>query len=353
MSPRRPDILLPILGVLLLAGVVLLVPQPATSGAGASGSPTAPPSASRGATPIGSPSATAGASAPAGSASPAAATGPTAGAGSTGAGSTGAIGGIRHVWLVILENHSFAQVIGSAQAPFLTRLATMNGLATDYHAVARPSEPNYIALISGSTQGITDDGIHAITAPSLPDQLDAAGVTWGVYAENLPGGCFTGSVASDGPDGSGTYARKHEPAISFTSISGNPERCARITDLSHFSPGATAFSLIIPNLCHDMHDCSVAAGDRWLGGFVPRITSSAVFADGGLLLVTFDEASGLDATQHVALVFAGSGIAAGTRATRTANHYDLLRTIEAAFGLPCLAHSCQAQPISALLGAGG
>lgn len=263
------------------------------------------------------------------------------------------VSAVRRIWLIVMENRSYEQVIGSGKAPFLDDLAARFGSATDYHGVARPSEPNYLALVSGSTQGVRDDGSHDITAPTLFDQLEAAGRGWAVYAENVPGGCFRGSVARGGPDGAGTYARKHEPAISFTAISGDPARCARITDLSHFSPDGADFSLIVPNLCHDMHDCATGVGDAWLRGFVGRITGSPAFADGGLLVVTFDEASGGDGSQHTALVFAGPGIAAGTRATARADHYGLLRTIEDAFGLPCLARSCAAAPMPELLGAGG
>lgn len=284
---------------------------------------------------------------------------PSAGSGASAipAGTTGATSdattGARHVWIVVMENRSYDQVIGNPRAPFINELAGDFGLATDYHGVGRPSEPNYLALISGSTQGVTDDGVHDITAPTVLDQLERAGRSWAVYAENLPGGCYTGATAHDGPDGSGTYARKHEPAISFTGISGNPARCARITDLSHFSPGAADFSLIVPNLCHDMHDCSTAQGDAWLRGFVPQITGSAAFADNGLLVVTFDEAGGGDGSQHTVLVFAGPSVAAGTRATQRADHYSLLRTVQEVYGLPCLAESCHAEPMPTLLGTGG
>ncbi len=259
--------------------------------------------------------------------------------------------GVRHVWVIVMENRSADQVIGSSQAPFLNGLAQRYGVATDYRGVAHPSEPNYLALISGSTQGVSDDGVHDISAPTVLGQLEAAGRTWGVYAEHVPGGCYRGATAKGGPDGAGTYARKHEPAISFTSVSSNPDRCANITDFSHFRPGETDFSLIIPDMCHDMHDCSVSEGDRWLSSFVPQITSSAAFMDGGLLVVTFDEAEG--GAQRVPFVFAGPDVAPGTRIARQANHYDLLRTVQAAFGLPCLADSCQAAPMAALLQRGG
>jgi acid phosphatase len=266
-----------------------------------------------------------------------------------GASSSSPLAGPLHIWLIVLENHSYGQIIGSSQAPNLNRLAERYGLATDFHAVARPSQPNYLALVSGSTQGVTNDHSHDLSAPSLFDQLEAAGLDWQVNAENVPGECFTGGTASGGPDGPGTYARKHEPAISFTAVSRDAARCWRIRNLSAFDPSAAAFTLVIPNLCHDMHDCPVAVADGWLGTFVPRITDSAAFRDGGLLLITFDESDGDDRTQHIPLIYVAPNVAAGSHATQRATHYSLLRTIEDAFGLPCLAQACDAEPMAEVL----
>src|SRR5207249_2992874 len=111
---------------------------------------------------------------------------------------------------------------------------------------------------------------------------------WAVFAQNVPAGCFRGTDATDGPDGPGKYVRKHNPAISFRGISGDPARCAGITDFSHFDPTAADFEMVIPNLCNDMHDCSVATGDAFLRSFVPRITDSPAFAH-SVLFITWDE----------------------------------------------------------------
>jgi hypothetical protein len=264
------------------------------------------------------------------------------------AGAPGATGPKR-VWLIVMENRSYGQVIGEGDAPFFNNFATLYGLATDYHGVARPSQPNYIALVSGSTHGVSDDGVHDLDGETLFDQLEASGHSWRVFAENVPPECFRGAAARNGPDGDGVYARKHEPAISFVSISGNAQRCARIGNLSGFSPDAADFNLIVPNLCHDMHDCSTRAGDIWLAHFVPRIMGSDAFRQGGLLLITFDEAASRDESQHTVLLFAGPEIAPGTRVTERADHYALLRTIQAKFGLGCLGESCNREPINELL----
>ncbi|HYL41691.1 MAG TPA: alkaline phosphatase family protein, partial [Candidatus Binatus sp.] len=119
-----------------------------------------------------------------------------------------------HVFVLVMENKGFGAVIGNPVAPYINGLADRYGLATAYTAVSHPSEPNYLALWSGSTQGVVDDGIHDFASgATLGDQVLASGRSWHVAAENVPLGCFRGSSASGGEDGGGTYARKHEPAI--------------------------------------------------------------------------------------------------------------------------------------------
>jgi hypothetical protein len=265
-------------------------------------------------------------------------------AGATPSGSPERVGRVpafSHAYVLVLENKSYDQIIGSTDAPYLNELAAGYGLAERYAAVASPSQPNYIALVSGSTQGIADNEPHDVTAPTLFDQLEAAGRTWRVFAENVPLDCYREAFADGGRDGEGRYARKHEPAISFTGISGNPARCAGIVDLTSFDPEAADFELIVPNLCHDMHDCSIAEGDAWLRTFVPRILESPGWRAGGVLVVTFDEGEEAD-DFRVATVVAAPGVGPGLRSDTAHTHYSLLRTIQEAWGLDCLGESCTA-----------
>ena len=257
--------------------------------------------------------------------------------------STSGVPAFTHVYLIVMENHGLSGILGNGAAPYLNSLIARYGLATDYRAVAHPSEPNYLALFSGSTQGVTDDGVHNIATVTIADQLGAAGRTWRVFAQNVPPDCFQGYSAGGGPDGPGTYARKHEPAISFTGISGNAARCANITDFAHFDPASADYELIIPNMCNDMHDCGVAQGDRFLAGFVPRIVDSAAWQRGGVLFITWDEGSG---SEPVATLVIAPGVPAGFRSNVPHDHYSLLRTIEDAWGLPCLAHACSANAMA-------
>ena len=235
--------------------------------------------------------------------------------------------------------------------PYLNSLIGQYGLAERSSGVARPSQPNYLALFSGSTQGVQDDRNHDIDAANVADQIEASGRTWKEYAENRPPDCFTGSSASGGRDGSGQYRRKHAPAISFDGIRNDAARCANLVDLTAFRAGDAAYSFIVPNQCHDAHDCGLAEADRWLASFVPTITGSQAFAAGGLLIVTFDEDAGNDpGGGHIATVLASRDIPAGFRSDQPHDHYSVLRTIEDAWRMPCLAESCSATPMGEFFG---
>jgi len=251
-----------------------------------------------------------------------------------------------HVFVILMENEESTSIIGNSSAPYINDLASRYGLATNATAVSHPSEPNYLAIWSGSTQGVTDDGVYNFSSGStIADQIEASGRSWHMAAQNVPLGCYTGATASGGEDGAGTYARKHEPAISWTSVSGHPTRCARITDFSHFDPTLGNFWFITPNLCNDMHDCSIATGDTFLKGFMPKILSSSVFAS-SLVVLTWDEGStSLGGGGRIATVVISPLGKPAYRSATAHDHYSLLRTVEAAWGLPCLANACTANDL--------
>jgi phosphatidylinositol-3-phosphatase len=254
---------------------------------------------------------------------------------------------LTNIWVIFLENKDYARVVGATDLPYMGSLIEGYGLAESYFGVARPSQPNYLAMFSGSTHGVTDNDNHDIDAPTVADQIEASGRTWHEYAENVPPGCFTGSRAEGGRDGPGEYRRKHAPAISFTSISTNPTRCAFIEDLTAFRPGDVDFALIIPNECHNSHDCRLPEADAWLAQHVPPIIESEAFRSGGVLFITFDEDAGDDPSGgHIATIVVSPLVAAGTRSSVRYNHYSLLRTIEDGWGLDCLAKACEAEPMA-------
>ncbi len=144
----------------------------------------------------------------------------------------------------------------------------------------------------------------------------------------------------------GTYARKHVPAMSFTSVSGGSQ-CANIQPLASFDPGVDV-AFVVPNLCNDMHDCSMATGDAFLQAFLPQVFDAPDWAH-TLLVVSFDE--GTSDTLGGGRVFtmvARQGLAHFTSST-VHDHYGLLRTIEDILGLPCLGAACGATPLDEFL----
>jgi len=262
---------------------------------------------------------------------------------------TPAPGAINHVIVVWLENHE-ASAITASSMPYLYGLSTTYGRADQFYAVTHPSLPNYLAFWSGSTQGVTDDGTYNLGAASLSSQMAAAGRSWRTYAQDYPTtGCNTGSTYTGGVDGpgvAGTYARKHDPAMSFTFVSGSSQ-CANIQPLARFDPSVNV-AFVVPNLCNDAHDCSLATADTFLRGFVPEVTGAPDFAH-TLLVISFDEGStSTNGGGHVFTAVVRQGLSGFVSSTQH-NHYSLLRTIEDLNGLPCLANTCSANSLKEFL----
>lgn len=241
-----------------------------------------------------------------------------------------------HLVLVVLENHGPSQVLGSGLAPYLDQLAATGAVFTDATAITHPSEPNYLALFSGDTQGVTDDSCpHVFTTANLGEQLLDSAQGFVGYAEGLPAVGFPG-CASDG------YARKHTPWVDFSTVPADAGR-----PFTEFGPDYStlpAVSFVIPNLCHDMHDCDISTGDTWLrdnlDGFVQWSATH-----NSLLVVTFDESEGGSPTNQIPLILSGPMVRPGVY-SEPVDHYRLLRTIEAMYDLPPLGHAADTTPLS-------
>ncbi len=261
---------------------------------------------------------------------------------------------IQHVFVVVMENHSYDQVWNTSSSPYITSLGNTYARATNYHASIHPSLPNYLDLYDGSNYGITTDcdpssSCH-VSAVNLADNLEAKGLTWKGYMESMPSPCFLTT--------SGNYAPKHNPFVYFDDIRNNAARCAShdvpYTDLAaDLASAATTpnFAFITPNLCNDMHNCSVATGDGWLKSNLPGILNSpACTVDKCLLILTWDEDDNGPSNQ-VLTIFAGS--AAKTRGVTSAvtySHFSTLRTVENIFGLPTqTSNDAAASPMTDLL----
>jgi hypothetical protein len=336
--------------------------------------------------------------------------------------STAALPPIRHVFLLLLENQSYRDTFGArSPAPYLARtLAAHGALLTQYYAIGHASLGNYVALVSGqapneatqldcptfvdfkaSAPGLDAHGqlrgsgcVYPASVPTLPDQLEAAGLTWKAYMEDMGkdparerstcghmalGRPETTSLASR----SDQYAAKHNPFVYFHSVIDNQPRCdAHVVNLEHLpqdlaSTATTAnYIFITPNLCNDGHDVrcvdgrrgGLAAVNEFLRNWVPLIERSPAFRADGLLVVTFDESDGLGSEGSGACCgeqplpgakyqpgFNGPGggrvgavvlspfVKPGTVSAVPYNHYSLLRTVEAIFGLQPLGYAAEPQ----------
>ena len=252
-----------------------------------------------------------------------------------------------HVVVVVFENREANSIASTGQAPTFGALGRRYARLTRYDAVTHPSLPNYLALVSGSTHGIASDCTSCIVhASSLADTLAAAGKTWKTYAEDLPYPGFTGA-------GSGRYAKKHDPFLYFADVASSRARRRRVVPFSQLPRDLAAnrlpdFSLVIPNLCHDMHDCPVAAGDAWLKAHVVPLLHSPALA-GGVVFVVFDEGTTDEGGGgHVDALALGPTVRPGSVFSRPTSHYGLLRTIEDAWRLPRLGLSRTATPIGGI-----
>jgi len=243
------------------------------------------------------------------------------------AGSAPAVPRLAHVVVIVFENKERGQVLGSGAAPTFDRLAARYADLTSYHALTHPSLPNYLALVSGSTQGITNDCTDCrARGTSIGTSLTRAKRSWAAYAEGFPS--------------SSRFAKKHMPFLYFAGQSSHVKPLTAF-DAKHLP----AYSFVAPDLCNDAHDCPVATADRWLARFVPpllQLPRTAVFVvfDEG----TTDEGGG----GHVAAIVAGTAVRAHSSNAQPSGHYVLLRTVEDALGLPHLGASARARPLTGI-----
>jgi phosphatidylinositol-3-phosphatase len=258
-----------------------------------------------------------------------------------------AVPAFRHALVVVFENKEQGEVAGNPAAPTFAALARQYATLSTYEAVSHPSLPNYLALVSGSTQGIENDCTSCIVhAPNLADTLERAGLSWKTYAEGLPSPGFTGASA-------GLYAKKHDPFLYFADIAENRSRRERVVPLEQLRSDLAAgqlpdFALVVPNLCHDMHDCPVATGDQWLRDTIVPLLGDPQLA-GSVVFVVFDEgATDEGGGGRVAAMALGPLVRPGSHYDRETNHYGLLRTLEDAWGLPPLGESARAKPITGI-----
>lgn len=242
-----------------------------------------------------------------------------------------------HVVVVVMENHAYGQVIGAAAAPFINALARSGALLTQSYAVTHPSEPNYLALFSGSTQGLGDDSCpHTYTGANIGSRVLASGRRFVGYSEGLP---FTGFTGCD----SGSYARRHNPWVSFTTVPASANQPLSRWPANPASLPSLSFA--IPNVVNDMHDGSVATGDRWLAAHLGPYAAWAR-THNSLLVLTWDEDDD-NAGNHVATLVVGAGVRPGRYGDRV-NHYRVLRMLSDLMGVAPVGRAASEAPLTSI-----
>ena len=250
--------------------------------------------------------------------------------------SSGGVPASNHVYVVVLENHSYSDVIGSSLMPNLNRMANNYGLATNYFADTHPSIGNYFEMTAGQIITNDDSFSSTVSADNIVRHLLSAGKTWKEYSESIPNVGYTGGDF-------GTYLQHHNPLSYFSDVRGT----AQANNLVPFSQlqadinggSLPNFGFIVPNSCDDAHDCGLDTADTWLQNkLFNTLLQAPPFQSGGdgLLIVVFDEADSSDSTNgggYVAAVLIGPKVKNGFQSTTFYQHESLLRTVNDALGL--------------------
>ncbi len=276
--------------------------------------------------------------------------------------STTAAPKVSHVIVILMENEEYGSVIGSASAPYQNSLASSYALAADYYGVAHPSLPNYLALVAGSTFGVTSDCLPAQCGlpgniTTIATLIDSHSLSWKEYAESMPANCSQ----VNSPDG--LYFPKHNPFVYFGAVTGNngtgsaSSYCnSHVVSMNQFYTDLQAgnlpnYSFITPNICDDAHSCPLQTGDQWLATLVPKIVNSSSFATTALF-ITYDEGNANDTTGgggQVPCILVSPFAKAGYASHVEYSHYSLLATVEDLLGVGTLGRNdSTAAPMSDL-----
>ena len=263
----------------------------------------------------------------------------------------GTVPAVSHVFIVVEENHSYADVIGSSSMPYLNGLATAYGLATQYYANAHPSLPNYFELTAGDATSITgvlgDSYPGPVTQENVVRALTGAGKTWKSYAESLPAIGYLGG-------NSGAYDKAHNPVAYFSDVVNDSTQAGNLVPFSQLAADITSgsvpdYALIVPNLNDDAHDCpagmstcsdaqKLAAADQWLRSNIDPVIKSSAFQD-SLMVIVFDEGDLTDLANfggHVAAIIVSPKGKAGYQSTTSYQHQSVLRLSLKALGVTAL-----------------
>lgn len=246
---------------------------------------------------------------------------------------------VKHVIVVVEENHSYESVIGSKSMPYLNSLASRYSLAVKYYADAHNSIPNYFWMTAGAPVTYDDGTAKNFDVDNIVRHLLVSGLTWKTYAESIP---YTGYIGYD----TGYYVKHHNPFAYFTDVRNSSEKM-NIVPMTHLLQDASAgrlpnFAFVIPNEIHNAHNGSLSAADQWLQEYIKPILGTAPFQAGGsgLLIIVFDESFQTDCRTagvckpgygpfggRVVAVLGGPQAKASTNSYHTYSHENLLSTV--------------------------
>jgi hypothetical protein len=268
-----------------------------------------------------------------------------------------------HVIIVMEENHAYHEIIGSDNAPYINQLAKNGVLFTNSYAIGHPSQPNYLALFSGSTQGVTGDdclqGKTPFNTPNLGEALIDKKFTFKGYAQDMPKAGFLDCTYQSSSYTIGhLYARKHCPWVNWLGAGVNtiPVTCSvPMTDFPKDFTKLPTLAFVVPDMDHDMHnigisgdDNAIRRGDAWLKANIAEYADWAK-KHNSLLIITWDEDDSSSKNKNkIATIFYGAKLLGG-KYDFPVNHYNLLHTLESMYGLP-FTDTNTAPPIASVWG---
>ena len=242
--------------------------------------------------------------------------------------------------IVMFENANYSDAI---KQPFFKKIADQGAHFSNFLALTHPSQGNYIALTSGSLNGVNSDGVFDIDVRSIADLLEEKGLTWKVYSEAFPGHCFLGKSK-------GNYVRKHVPFISYLDIQKNPQRCAKIVEAAQFDVDVEQGKLpdyifYVPDVRNDGHDTGVSYADKWYNQKFSPYLNNAKFMENTVLITAFDESSFSASKNQIYVSIVGPGVKSSVVAD-SLNLYSLLNLFEENWNLGSLGkNDIQAVPV--------
>ncbi len=234
--------------------------------------------------------------------------------------------------MIVLENKDYSAVM---QDSYFQYLVTQGTTFSNFDAVARPSFPNYVAMVAGSTFGIDSNDPIEIQERSISDLLEKRSLTWKAYAESYPGDCYLG-------ESKGKYVRRHVPFLSFASIQDDPKKCQNVVPADEFindwnNEQLPNYSMYIPDNDNNGHDTSVEFASNWLQSFLDPLLADSNRMEGTLIQVVFDEPEkNNDSNMKVFSLFLGPMVRNDYRDDTHYNFYDVLRTVEGNFNIGTL-----------------